>query len=232
MQAAGRNVWVVTDGGYADRPFLKPVLKLGVTVVSRLRKDAALRTVPKNQSHGRKYGRQAISLAKRAGQTQGWESLECHLYGRTVVRQIKTFLATYAVAGGALRVVLVKESDGWEAFFCSDVEASAKDILETSASRSSLEQGFADLKQVWGLGEQQVRRVDSNVGSFPLVLWAHTLSLLWGSRQERASLGQRQLSPWDNAGRRPSSRDVRASLRRQMLAEKSGACLENTRPGN
>ena len=39
-------IWVVTDGAYATRNFLRPAMSLGMTVVSRLRKDAALRTVP------------------------------------------------------------------------------------------------------------------------------------------------------------------------------------------
>jgi hypothetical protein len=37
----GKPVWVVTDGAYAMAPFLKPMRALAVTVVSRLRKDAA-----------------------------------------------------------------------------------------------------------------------------------------------------------------------------------------------
>jgi len=41
-----RPIWVVADGAYAKRDFLKPAAALGLTVVSRLRKDAALRTVP------------------------------------------------------------------------------------------------------------------------------------------------------------------------------------------
>ena len=44
--AAGKSVWVVADGAYATRPFLRPLRRMGVTVVSRLRKDAALRTEP------------------------------------------------------------------------------------------------------------------------------------------------------------------------------------------
>ncbi len=39
--AAGKRLWVVADGAYAKRAFLKPLLKLGVVVVSRLRKDTA-----------------------------------------------------------------------------------------------------------------------------------------------------------------------------------------------
>jgi hypothetical protein len=38
-------IWVVTDGAYAKREFLKPAAALGMIVVSRLRKDAALRSL-------------------------------------------------------------------------------------------------------------------------------------------------------------------------------------------
>src|SRR5688572_4912927 len=42
----GKPLWVVADGAYAKAPFLEPMRSLGVTVVSRLRKDSNLRTVP------------------------------------------------------------------------------------------------------------------------------------------------------------------------------------------
>src|SRR4051794_14399510 len=41
-----QRLWVVADGAYAKAPFLKPLRDLGVTVISRLRKDSALWTVP------------------------------------------------------------------------------------------------------------------------------------------------------------------------------------------
>jgi hypothetical protein len=54
----GKTLWVVVDGGYTKAPFLKPVLKAGVVVIGRLRKDAALRTVPKPAPPGqRRRGR-------------------------------------------------------------------------------------------------------------------------------------------------------------------------------
>jgi hypothetical protein len=40
------KVWLVTDGAYAAKPFLSPLLELGVVVVSRLRKDACLYDLP------------------------------------------------------------------------------------------------------------------------------------------------------------------------------------------
>src|SRR5438105_1514477 len=45
----GKKLWLAVDGAYAKRPFLRPVLELGVVVFSRLRKDANLRDVPSRQ---------------------------------------------------------------------------------------------------------------------------------------------------------------------------------------
>ena len=118
LKKAGKTVWIVVDGGYTKRPFLRRVLRLSnVVVVGRLRKDAALRDLPPKLKKGqrrprgrpRKYGKNKISLAKRAGQRRGWQTIECTLYNETVTKTYKTFLATYVPAGGVIRVVLVKE---------------------------------------------------------------------------------------------------------------------------
>ena len=53
MKKAGKTVWIVVDGGYTKRPFLRRVLKLAnVVVVGRLRKDAALRDLPPKRKRG------------------------------------------------------------------------------------------------------------------------------------------------------------------------------------
>src|SRR5262249_55951038 len=93
------ELWVVTDGGYAKKPFLLPARKAGWVVVSRLRKDAQLWDLPpaERKAHQRgpmpKYGKKRISLVKRAGQKRGWEQVECVQYGERVTKTIKTFQA-------------------------------------------------------------------------------------------------------------------------------------------
>src|SRR5262249_6492326 len=42
----GRVLWLAVDGAYAKRPFLRPLRQLGLVVVSRLRRDAHLMTLP------------------------------------------------------------------------------------------------------------------------------------------------------------------------------------------
>jgi len=46
VEGTAEQLWVVVDGGYAKKPFLRPARQAGFVVVSRLRKDAALWSVP------------------------------------------------------------------------------------------------------------------------------------------------------------------------------------------
>ena len=227
LKQAGKTVWVVIDGGYTKRPFLRRALRTGVTIVGRLRKDAALRDLPpklkKGQRRGRgqprKYGKKRLSLAKRAGQPRGWKSIACTIYGKATTKTYKTFLATYAPVGGVIRVVLVKEDHGWYAFFCTDLNASVQEILEAFADRATIEQDFHDVKEVWGSGQQQVRNIWSNLAAYNLNLWMHTLVELWSWNQSHEQLADRSDSPWDDAARRPSHADRRKALRRQILRD-------------
>ncbi len=230
----GKPLWVVADGAYAKAPFLKPMRSLGVTVVSRLRKDASLRTVPgprppHRRGPKRTYGEHRIDLAKRAGQRRGWATGTFTLYGKPAVKRYKTFVATWRPAGGAIRVVLVDEPTGWVAFFCTAPAATVTDVLVGIADRFSLETTFRDCKEIVGAGQQQVRFIWANVGAFHLCLWTFTLTEAWAwGRSEDGLVGHRAASPWDGDPRRPSHADKRRAWRRELLAAEIHAAL---RPG-
>jgi hypothetical protein len=225
-----KPIWVVADGAYAKKGFLKPAQALGMTVVSRLRKDAALWSVPGPKPPGRRgpaptYGDRRIDLAKRAGQRRGWTTEAFSLYGERVTKRYKTFLATWHPAGGTIRVVLVDEPTGWRAYFCTDPSASVADILETVADRFSLEITFRDCKEIVGAGQQQVRFVWASVGAFHVCLWTFTLTEAWAWGRPAEELVDRSESPWDSPLRRPSHADKRRAWRRGLLAEEIRAVL-------
>jgi hypothetical protein len=225
LAQAGKTVWVVADGAYAKRPFLKPLIEAGVVVISRLRKDAALWDLPPTPKKGsprgrgrpRKYGTKRISLAKRAGQKRGWQTIECVLYGQLMTKTIKTFLATYRPVGGVIRVVIVREPRGCQHFFSTDPHATVCEILEAFADRAAIEQDFHDVKEVWGSGQQQVRNLWTNIAVFHLNLWMHTLVELWSWHQSQEQLTDRNDSPWDTPDRRPSHADRRKALQQACL---------------
>jgi hypothetical protein len=221
-KAAGKAVWVVVDGAYAKRPFLQPLRAAGVTIVGRLRKDAALFDLPappkqRRRGRPRKYGTKRIHLARRAAHRQGWGTVDCFVYGKRVTKTIKTFLATYRPADGPIRVVIVKEQESCQFFFCTSLEATPQEIIEAFADRAAIEQDFHDVKEVWGAGQQQVRNIWTNVAVFNLNLWVHTLLECWSWNKPAEEIRDREDSPWDNPNRRPSHADRRKALRRKTL---------------
>ncbi len=223
LAGTAKRLWLAVDGAYAKAPFLKPVLRLGVTVVSRLRKDANLRNVPASERRpGQRgplptYGQAKIDLAKRAGQQRGWSQVECVQYGHKVTKTIKTFLATWRPAGGCIRVVIVREPEGWLPYFCTDPEATAVEILEAMADRGAIEQMFKDLKEVWGVGQQQVRNVYASIGALAVNLTLYSVVEVWAWSRAEEELVDRSRSPWDGEDRRPSHADKRKALQREIL---------------
>jgi DDE superfamily endonuclease len=214
--------WAVVDGGYANRPFLDAAREAGFVVVARLRKDAALSTLPAPRLPGQKgrprlYGTGRISLAGRGAHPGGWQEVECEQYGERVTKTVKTFLATWRPARGVIRVVMVWEEDHWLAFFCTKAAATAEEVLEAAADRNALEQAFKGVKEVWGAGEQQVRNVDSCEGCFNLNLWMMSIVEAWAWGKEQGELVDRAGSPWDAEPRRPSHADKRKALQREVL---------------
>ena len=167
----------------------------------------------------RSYGTQRLHLAKRAAHPRGWQEVECFQYQQAVRKTVKTFLATYKPAGGVLRVVIVKEQGGWLPYYCQDVTASLKDILELAADRAAIEQTFKDVKEVWGAGQQQLRNVYANIGAWHLNLWLHALVEWWAWDKAEAALCDRSGSPWDTTERRVSHAEKRKALQQHCLRE-------------
>jgi DDE superfamily endonuclease len=230
----GPKPWVAVDGGYANREFIKPAKRAGFVVVARLRCDAELYDLPPVLKPGQKrgrgrppiYGKNRLSLAKRAGQQRGWRTVEVRTTaGRVVTKTVKSFLATWEPAGGVVRVIIIKEDDGsWRAFLCTDPEASGEAIVQATLDRWAIEQNFHDLKEVEGIEQVQLRRVWSNVGALNLNLWVHSLVELWGWGRPVEELSDRSDSPWDDASRRPSHADRRKALQREMLQREFQQC--------
>jgi hypothetical protein len=233
IKQAGKTLWIVVDGGYVKKPFLKRALRTGATIVGRLRKDAALRDLPpkprrdkrRRRGRPRKYGKNKISLAKRAAHREGWQATKCTTYGKKVTKLYKTFLATYRPTGGVIRVVIVEEDHDWYPFFSTDPNATAVEIIEAFADRATIEQDFHDVKEVWGAGQQQVRNIWTNMAVYHLNLWMHTLVELWSWNRTHAELCDRSHSPWDNANRRPSHADRRKALRRHIMEHELSALV-------
>ena len=89
--------------------------------------------------------------------------------------------------------------------------------MEVFSDRSSIEQDFHDVKEIWGAGQQQVRNIWTNIAAFNLNLWMHTLVECWAWNKPADEIRERAASPWDDPERRPSHADRRKALRRATL---------------
>jgi hypothetical protein len=222
-------VWLLTDGGYAKRPMFAAARQAGWVMVTRLRRDAHLNDLPPKSKPGQRpgrgrpriYGKKRIKLPLRAGQERGWESIDVTMSGGKVKRrEVKSFLATWRVAGGVVRVVLVREESdrsSWRAYVCNDPEATVQEIAQGVTDRWGIEQVFHDVKENERVGQVQLRKVWSNVGAFNLGLWVNTLVELWAWDRESSSLVDRSRSPWDDEERRASHGDRRKALQQELL---------------
>jgi hypothetical protein len=237
-------VWLLTDGGYAKRPVYAATKEAGWVMVTRLRRDAHLNDLPPVLKPGQKrgrgrpriYGPKRIKLALRAGQKRGWESVEVVTSRGQVKRwEVKGFLATWRVAGGLVRVVLVREESdpsSWRAYVCDDPGATAEEIVQGVADRWGIEQVNHDVKEIERIGQVQLRKVWANVGAFNLGLWVNSLVELWAWRRGEASLVDRGESPWDDAERRASHADRRKALQQELLESefrRYGVCGRGSR---
>jgi DDE superfamily endonuclease len=219
------SVALACDGGYAKRPFLLEAKRLGVVVFSRLPKNAALYDLPQTPPPGRRgrkpiYGKNRISLVEQAEGESGWQEVECTQYGERVTKTIKTFQATWRSAGGATRVVIVKEEGRWIPYFSIDPDAEAEEVLEMMADRGSIEGTFKDVKEVGGAEQQQVRDREANKGCFNLDGWMYSQTEVWAWDEPDEELVDRSASPWDGRPRRPSHADKRKALQREALRNK------------
>ena len=221
-----KTIEIIVDGGYANESVLSPLDKLAnVVVITRLRRDAALFEIPvqptvRGRGRPKKYGNR-IDTPSMVASLDGWQEVECRQYGRVVTKQVKSFIATSRLTRGKpIKVVLVKEDEKtWLPLMSSDAGMSVLEILESYAVRFGIEEMFKDLKEVWGWGKQELRKLESNEAAttMNMLLFGMTELATWECSQEE--LVDRQDSPWDDGERRPSHADRRNFLRRAMIAK-------------
>jgi len=105
----GKELWIVTDGGFTGASFLKSVIKMGVVVIARLRKDAALRALLK-QVKGRKRGRprkygKRIKLQNIVNNRDRWNKVKALLYGEEEIKIEQNFSDIKEIEGAGQQQV-------------------------------------------------------------------------------------------------------------------------------
>jgi hypothetical protein len=201
----GRELVLVVDGGFAAVALAASCVRRGVTMVCRLRLDAALYHPPRPQPASKrgpkpkKGSRQRSPKQWLARRDTPWESIEVAWYGgRRKVLHILSPTALWHATGldpVAIRYVVVRDPEGEAqdaAYFCTDVGQTPGEILGWVVQRWSLEVTFEEVRMHLGVETQRqwsdlaiARTTPVLLGLFSVVT---LLALGWHAR---GSLGAR-----------------------------------------
>jgi hypothetical protein len=165
-----RTLVIVADGSYAVVEFLARVGHLpGVTIVTRMRLDAALYEPPPTRQAGKKgrpalKGKRQPTLVKRlSDHATVWQtSTVCWYGGRTLAVEMATGVALWYHAGVApvpIRWVLIRDPQGKfaePAVLCTDQNADPLQILHWFVMRWPVEVTFHEVRT--HLGVQTLRQ--------------------------------------------------------------------------
>lgn len=198
---------LAADVAYANDTVLRG-LPGNVHFVGAMRTDAVLTALPTDEDRkktGRRLTRGKV-LPKPMGMSKSttpWKKLSAFLYGKQQTIEYKTVDAQWYRGAGVrlLRVVVVRVGNGdlpLRVFFCTDLDMTVAEILETYAGRWSTEVCFRDLKQLLGFGDSQARLKNSVERTAPFVGYLSTMLVLWfcSNRTGESDLAMPPLRPW------------------------------------
>jgi hypothetical protein len=234
----GRAVHVVADAHYHG-PALR-ALPETVTWTTRLPKNAVLyglapppvRKPGRRPRKGPRLGTPA-DLAAAAS----WERVTVRIYGRDQAGDLAevTCLWYGCLDTATVRVILARDAATTLALVTTDLDTPAAALVERYAARWSIEQAFADARNVLGAGEARNRTRRAVQRTVPFALIIHTLVITWYARHGHDPAGiaaRRAAEPWYTAKTEPAFEDMLTQLRRVMICARiSGGSPAHPQPG-
>lgn len=230
-----RRIVVVADSAYGGRSVLK-YLPENVDLISRVHCKAALYEpapprLPKQKGAPRKRGARRPGMVEWAGdEAQPWQTLEFDRYGLHATLAVKTQQALYYKAGGSrlLTIVLTRDAGGGgrpdAMFYCTRLDWTVLQILQTYAARWAIEVLFFNAKQFMGLEDPANRLKKAVQRTAPLGLVLYSLTVLWFHQEGHHHVRYPE-RPWYRTKREPSFADMLSTLRRVSGEEfLTGAC--------
>jgi hypothetical protein len=182
-----RPILCAADGGFTNRTVLKS-LPHNLTFVGRIRKDAKLFAIPKEQKllgRRRVYGAQLPTPDQmRIDDTLAWQDISVHVGGQVRTVQVKAIKLRWKPAGAndlqlliirPLKYKLTRNGRTWYRdpvyLICTDPELNITQAVQAYMRRWGIEQNFRDEKQVLGIGQSYVRSPQS-LQSLPALIVA------------------------------------------------------------
>src|SRR5215510_7103184 len=224
----GRRLVLVVDGGFAAVSLALACVKHQVTMVSRLRWDAALYHPSGPQPKGKrgpkplkgKRQRRLQDWAERSDTP--WETVEVDWYGGQR-KQLWVFSRpalwyTPRLPPVAIRYVLVADPEGklrMEAFFCTDLEATPGEILPWIVMQWSLEVTFEESRAHLGLETPRQWSDQAIARTTPVLLALFSIVTLLALRLSQGGPIPVQATAWYHKPE-PTFADCLALVRRHL----------------
>jgi len=219
---------VCADGQYAQRGLVR-MLPQGVSLVSRIRRDAAIYALPPKRRPKGKRGRNP-QKGKRlpcprkiaAYRKNGWQKITVCKQGYQVQRLVLGLVCLwYHVCRDVpIRMVIVRDPAGKEQddfFFCTDQRVSEAEIVQRYYDRWAVEEAILESKQHMGFESTQGWCSKTVNRQAPLAMILLSLVKAWYARcalKEPSLLPE--IMPWYNHKRHPSFADMLSALRKVL----------------
>jgi hypothetical protein len=217
---------VAADGQYATREMVQG-LPPGVSLVSRIRRDAALHALPDRTRRPGQRGRLPVKgrrlppprqLATR--RKKGWQTITLLRQGKKVQRQVLGLTCLwYHVCGPVpIRLVIVRDPAGRQKddfLFCTDANVPDVQIVQRYYDRWGVEECILEAKQQLGFETTRGWCSQTVNHQAPLAMVLVTLVKAWYARCAVDEPSLRPVAtPWNPAKTRPSFLDMLSALRR------------------
>lgn len=222
-----REVIFVGDGAYGSHRLAGRARRLGITVVSRLRKDTRLYEAPPPRRPGqrgrpRKKGARLDSTEKAARRPDAcWTTGQVKWYGGQL-REVRWLSGTgYRYSPGLelllVRWVLVEDlrTRRQECFFSTDSDMPPQEIIEAYVRRWPLETTFQECRRHLGLETSRSWTRNSVIRTVPCLFGLFSLITVWFAKQCQAGAPAPAADPWYHKGELTFS-DAIALLRRYI----------------
>jgi transposase len=219
----GRVVHVVADAHYHG-PALR-ALPETVTWTTRLPKNAVLYALapPPVRKPGRRPRKgPRLGTPEQLAAAAAWAPAVVRIYGRDQAEQLAevTCLWYGCLDTRTVRVILARDTVTTLALVTTDLGTPAAALVERYAARWSIEQAFADARNVLGAGEARTRVRRAVQRTVPFALLVHTLVIIWYARHghDRSGIAARRAAePWYTSKTEPAFEDMLTQLRRVMI---------------
>jgi hypothetical protein len=230
----GRPVHVVADAAYHG-PALRQ-LPPAVTWTTRLPANAVLSALapPRPPGPHPGPGRPAVKGARLGTPAQlaaaaTWGRGTVHAYGRSTGTALAAVTCQWHGCLGTRTVRVILAKDGRHpmlALVTTDLNATAAALVTRYSWRWSIEQAFADARNILGAGEARTRTRAAVERTVPFALLICTLVTTWYARHgHRPQLiaARRAAQPWYPAKTGPAFEDMLTALRRVLITARISA---------